>query len=112
MSSQFQNHSNWPQILSALSDQQCRRLLGYLHEKDGDIVSLGELTEYLAGGEADSIEEFGTDNVAISLHHIHLPKLANIGLVEYDTRNRTVRYRGHEEVERAFDCLAHEEWVR
>ncbi|PSP52405.1 hypothetical protein BRC67_04670 [Halobacteriales archaeon QH_3_68_24] len=28
----------------------------------------------------------------IELHHIHLPKLAAAGWIEYDSENRTIRY--------------------
>lgn len=31
------------------------------------------------------------DRVALRLHHVHLPKLADYGIVEYDHRERTVR---------------------
>ena len=33
-----------------------------------------------------------SDAVRIELHHIHLPKLAAAGWIEYDSENRTIRY--------------------
>lgn len=90
-------------MFSVLANQRRRRLLAYLHDRDGDVASLVELTDYLAGGEADSVDDIDTDGVAISLHHTDPPKLAGVGLIEYDTRSHTVRYRGHEEVERIAD---------
>ncbi|PSP87176.1 hypothetical protein BRC87_12180 [Halobacteriales archaeon QS_4_66_20] len=33
-----------------------------------------------------------SDAVRIELHHIHLPKLAAAGWIEYDFENKTVRY--------------------
>lgn len=109
MSSQLQNHSDWTQILSVLANQRRRRLLAYLHDKDGDVASFAELTDYLVVGEADSVDDLDTDGVAISLHHTDLPKLADVGLIEYDTRSQTVRYRGYEEVEHVFDRVSRAE---
>jgi predicted transcriptional regulator len=81
-----------------LANRRRRRLLAYLHDKDGDVASVVELTDYLAGDEADSVDDLDPDGVAVSLHHNDLPKLADIGIIEYDTRSQTVRYRGHEEI--------------
>lgn len=33
--------------------------------------------------------------VEVALHHHELPKLEQVGVIEYDARSRTVRYRGH-----------------
>ena len=84
------------QLFDVLADERRRRLLCYLHRKDGDVASLVELIDYLVVQEADSVADLDTDDVAISLAHKHLPKLADVGLVEYDARSRTVRYRGGE----------------
>lgn len=79
----------------ALADGRRRALLRHLSETDGDAASFAELVDHVAGrGTAPDV-----DRVAASVFHVHLPKLAEADLVEYDDRNRTVRYRGDELVE-------------
>ena len=40
-------------------------------------------------------------DIAITLHHSTLPKLADTDLLDYDPRSKTVRYCGHTEAESA-----------
>lgn len=46
--------------------------------------------------------------IAVSLHHVEIPKLARDGLVDYDHRSETVVYRGDTALERCFETLASE----
>ncbi|WP_438267503.1 DUF7344 domain-containing protein [Haladaptatus halobius] len=46
------------------------------------------------GNKADSLDE-----IEVTLFHHHLPKLANIGLIEFDKRTKTIRYRNDPRVE-------------
>jgi hypothetical protein len=41
-------------------------------------------------------------DIAITLHHSTLPKLAETELLDYDPRSKTARYRGHTEAESAY----------
>lgn len=94
MSQQVSQPSDATQIFSVLADDRRRRLLAYLRDKDGDVASFADLIDHLLVREADSADALDADGVAISLHHVHLPKLADADLVEYDTQSRTVRYIG------------------
>ena len=69
------------------------------------MASIEELVDYLTVHEADSVADLDTDEVAFSLYHTHLPKLADNGLVEYDMRSRTVRYRGDSVVGERLDVI-------
>ena len=60
-----------------LADRERRALLGVLLERSGPISM-----EDLRGRLADVIGE--EDHAGIRLHHVHLPKLDEAGLVEYD----------------------------
>lgn len=57
-----------------------------------------EAIRYLQGHEADSLSAHalnravfdGSDSSLADLHHLHLPKLDEAGLVEYDARTKTI----------------------
>lgn len=93
-------------LYGVLTAERRRRLLFYLHRKDGDVASCTELVDYLVVDEAESVADLDTDEVAISLYHTHLPKLADAGLIEYDERSRTVRYHGDDTVGEHLGVLA------
>ena len=55
----------------------------------GEPVSLADLAEAVATGRGPpSVQR--RERVAIDLHHVHLPKLADAGLVHYDRESETV----------------------
>lgn len=100
------SHSNW--VFSILSVEYNRYVLQYFQESAGQVASMEELAEYVATRESKSgcvlshSEESGRSNpdrVAIRLAHATLPKLADAGVVDYDRRHHTVRYRGHQQME-------------
>lgn len=73
-------------------DHPRRRLaLEYLSARDSSIV-LDELAVVVAARESERIadDRAAIDDVAAALHHVHLPKLADDGLVEYDAERRVV----------------------
>jgi len=80
-------------VLRALADQRRRRVLAYLREH-GD-ATRDELVDVLTGwlatdrasGEADSEDHTRT---ALSLSHVALPKLDDVGLVTVDEETDTV----------------------
>lgn len=86
------------QLVSALSNEDDRRVLNYFQESSEDVASLDELAEYVArrktGGDPRSPER-----IALHLHHIGLPKLADTGLLDYDPRSKTVRCWNHRVLE-------------
>lgn len=94
------------QLFTVLANERRRRLLTYLHEKDGEVTSLDTLIDYLVVQEADSTEDLETDDVTISLYHKHLPRLADAGLIEYDLRSRTIRYREQPLIEKYLHTTA------
>ncbi|MFC7080174.1 DUF7344 domain-containing protein [Halorussus caseinilyticus] len=70
------------ELWSVLSDSRRREVLRTLGPEVGR-VALSDLAEQLA-------EETPAERVAIQLHHNHLPKLAEYGLVNYDHEQRVV----------------------
>lgn len=49
-------------------------------------VELTELAEQVAEAETDGVETGAeaVDRVALTLHHLHLPKMSEVGVVDYD----------------------------
>lgn len=77
-------------ILDAMASERARRVLYYFTEQDSTTASLTDLSDFLVardGGDGDQIR--------CCLHHGVLPELDDAGLLEYDGRDATVRYRGH-----------------
>lgn len=68
-----------------LSDEQRRRVLsalgGVSTPADIETVARSLVT---AQGESDGAADDRIDHLEVALHHRHLPKLADAGLVDYD----------------------------
>lgn len=75
-------------LFGVLADRRRRRLLAYLAGTDDGVATVSELADHVAADDADP------ERVTVSLHHAHLPRLEDAGIVEYDARSETVRYRG------------------
>ncbi|TKX79084.1 hypothetical protein EXE53_17715 [Halorubrum sp. SD626R] len=81
--------------LELLTNQQRRQILRRVADTP-DGTTVDQLTQHLRG--ADSFHPNGNGSVEhrrIELHHVHLPKLQEASVIEYDTGQGTVR-RGRE----------------
>jgi len=82
-----------------LADSRRRNVLDVLADRATpvDFTDLARAVadrEFDGGADPDQVER-----VAVSLHHVHLPKMADCGVVEYDpSTNRVERYRPMPEV--------------
>lgn len=76
-------------LFDILSNARRRRLIALLGEFDQtDRISLDALSSQLADREPT---DGGSDaDVAVSLHHLHLPKLDEAGFLRYDPATRLV----------------------
>ena len=70
------------ELLQVLSDSHRRELVRVLDEEQ--VVPLDDVAETLGEGESSQV-------VVTSLHHNHLPKMENCGVVEYDFPAREIR---------------------
>lgn len=75
-------------IFSLLANDHRRYTLRYLSRKVG-AVSLGDLAEQIAIWDADPTYDY-YERILTGLHHNHLPKLADAGVVYYDVEQETV----------------------
>ena len=97
-------------ILELLSERERRKLLGYLIESEGDTATVEELLDRLVEDEADRTGEIpNRARFKTSLYHIHLPKLADAGILDYDSRSREVRYYGNRKLEEWIERIAEAE---
>lgn len=88
MSSTTEPHSfdNPSLIYDAISSTRRRRILDILSEIDQSVTVRDLARETVRREQAESaqmVESEQIDTVHISLHHHHLPKLDELGLVEY-----------------------------
>lgn len=91
-------------ILELLTHHHRRELLRKLIHESDHTANLDEITTTLIEQEIERTgERPGRHEIEIQLHHIHLPKLTDAGIIEYDTRSKEVRYWQEEQLE---DILA------
>jgi DNA-binding transcriptional ArsR family regulator len=85
----------------ALASRERRTILGYVVTTIAEATTVEVLSCSLARVRADGGHDQppSTKAVRTGLHHVHLPKLEECGLVEYDARSGTVRYQSDEPVE-------------
>ena len=80
-------------LFDMLSSPRRRYVLHYLHRAGGR-AELGELADHVAAWENDTtIEGLGSQErkrVYISLYQTHVPKLDEVGIVEYDQSSGVV----------------------
>lgn len=87
-------------ILYLLADHHRRDLLRYLVESPGETCSFDECTDHLVTRGAERAEERPARvRVEARLRHVHVPRLADADVLEYDSRSQEIRYRGHDRLE-------------
>ena len=83
-------------LFEALSDSRRRQIFAYMHTAEENSFHLDDLVQILASQqqELSTAANKQRERLKLSLHHNHLPKLDDSGIVEYDQRNHDIRYRG------------------
>lgn len=92
-----ENPTNFDSVLTLCKNQHRRIVLGALAEQQRSLT-LEDLTEAILKynhqmASTEAPEEILTD-IAISLYHVHLPKLAAKGLITYDREHKLVEPTG------------------
>lgn len=90
-------------VVDCLASEHRRLVVAILQEHDGS-MSCSDLAREVAAFQDDARGRTA-EEVEISLHHTHLPKLADVGLVERDREAGTVAYRSHPEVDESWFAL-------
>lgn len=95
--------------LGLLANRERRLILDHLRDSTDSTATVGELVEHLLERKAQQTgERPGYDHVMSTLHHVHVPKLVDSGVVEYDPRRQEIRYWGNERLERWHDRIREE----
>lgn len=76
-----------------LAVERRRIALAVVADSDGPLT-LHELASAVAEREADAPDADDAEAVAISLHHVHLPRIADAGIVTYDTADKRIEQVG------------------
>lgn len=85
-------------FLDVITDRRRRYLLYYLVGRQDEAVERAELTEAVCEYECaglDAPDEPDPEAVSIDLHHRVLPRLDDVGVVDFDARHGTIRVGCH-----------------
>jgi len=89
-------HNRLDSLFSSLAKGDRRRLLSHVAAQSSEAVAVDELAAVLTTGVNSSDERSPDEKgAALGLHHIHLPSLAEAGLLEYDADAEVVRATDH-----------------
>ena len=96
--------------LHIVANQHRRSVLDHLIESDSNVVALDTLVEHVRpeNPPPEPVGVGGAKRMLLELHHTHLPKLEDAGLVEYDDPTKTVHYHQNERIEKLHQFVATE----
>ena len=84
--------------IPALADDRRREILALIESECGPVTP-ETLARNVAARDADGEpSQSRIENVLVQLHHCHLPKLADAGLIEYDRGDGRITYQGPSEL--------------
>ena len=82
-------------VFGLLENAHRRYLLYYLFTMERDLaefdVMMNAIRRYEVGN-TDSDDPATPEQIRAELHHVHLPRLANADVIDYDRRQGTVRF--------------------
>lgn len=88
------------------ADHRRRRIVQHLRREVNGITSIDAFVDQLY---RDSVTEndrrVDREQFTIQLYHVHLPKLADHGVVEYNSGRDTIQYQSDEQTEAVLDSL-------
>jgi len=94
-------------VFSVLADWRRREVCQFFAETDAETATVDDLALLLSGCRPDP--GTGTrshSDIVAELEETHLPELAAAGIVDFDARSGTVRYRGQPTVEKWVEHVA------
>ena len=85
----------------ALARTDRRAVIQFFRDESTEEVTLDDLVTGIVNGSYWDTDE---SHARLCLHHFALPKLADTGILDYDPRSKTIRYRGRPAVEQLLDA--------
>jgi DNA-binding transcriptional ArsR family regulator len=70
----------------ALANRFRREVLCVVHDHEGDCLTEDQFVDHI-----ERLYDAPETDIRTALTHVHLPKLADVGFVEYDRRSGTLR---------------------
>lgn len=95
-------------MLRLFANEERRRLVETLVDHPEQVVHLQDLADSISSGPSPSGSPPRGNRSTVALKHDHLPRLDDIGIVEYDWRTDTVRYHPDDRVERLLEFVRSE----
>ncbi|ODR80340.1 hypothetical protein BG842_07725 [Haladaptatus sp. W1] len=87
-----------------LANAHRRHILLYLSEHTKTTISREQLLDHLTEVSDRSYKDLHR-RLAIRLHHVHLPKLADHGLLVYNEATHSISYNANSRVEKMLDVV-------
>lgn len=84
------------EYLDILAHKQCRFVLYYFARHSTEVATIDDLAAFI---REQTQQDGDTTQITSRLYHSTLPRLADVGVVEYDAQSNTVRYREHPPLE-------------
>ena len=78
------------EYLNVLAHEQCRTVVAYFARRSTEAATIDDLTAFVRDRTR---QDEDARHVETRLHHATLPRLAESGVIEYDARRNTARYR-------------------
>jgi len=103
------NHS-LDACLRLVADQHRRRVIHHLRHETNGTTTFDDLVDQVHRQAPDSKNGPPQDReeLAIQLHHTHLPKLADHGVVEHDPERGTIKYRPDDQIQAVLEGIPEE----
>lgn len=94
--------------LELVRDRDRRLVIQHLRRDNDTETTVDALVDQLHGGDFVHGDDPPPDRDVLlaKLHHNHLPKLADHGVVEFNPTDGTVRYRSPDRIESVLDALS------
>lgn len=98
-------HGHIDAILDALAARERRAVMAYFLETDNRTATVSELASQCQQPRPSDESTVTVDRMTARLHHRHLPKLADAGIIEYEPQTQVVQYQEAPMIEELFRTL-------
>ena len=91
------------ETLRLLADERRREMIYALDRAETDSFTYDEVVDAVA--ENGGLPQDHRDRLEVEMTHVHLPKMDENGLIEYDEEEEVITYDPDEEIEELMDVV-------